>query len=68
MKSPTLSNTPVLTKAPDKTNIHIIVHGAGFERINKNSLLEEYQKLPLGPQHLKQLPLLVQFQLQIKRP
>ena len=39
IKSPTLSNTPVLTKAPDRTNIQIIVHGAGFERIYKNSLL-----------------------------
>ena len=53
MKSPTLSNTPVLTKAPDKTNIHIIVHGAGFERINKNSLLGRIPKITIRTATLK---------------
>ena len=53
IKSPTLSNTPVLTKAPDKTNIHIIVHGAGFERIFKNSLLGRIPKITIKTAVLK---------------
>ena len=53
IKSPTLSNTPVLTKAPDKTNIHIIVHGAGFERIFKNSLLGRTPKITIRTAVLK---------------
>jgi len=53
MKSPTLSNTPVLTKAPDYTNLHIIVDGAGFERIYKYSLLGRIPKITIRTATLK---------------
>jgi hypothetical protein len=45
IKFPTLFSTPVLTNAPERTNIAIMVHGAGFERIERNSSLGSTPKI-----------------------